>query len=68
MNFITIQLTPDKPIVDGVVSLTGFAPVGGPARQDHPESSRGFKETKSTLYGCSYHLFSKQHKNGKVVI
>ncbi|HIK14464.1 MAG TPA: magnesium chelatase subunit H [Leptolyngbyaceae cyanobacterium M33_DOE_097] len=28
----------DTPIVDVVVSLTGFALVGGPARQDHPKA------------------------------
>ncbi|MEL6441320.1 MAG: magnesium chelatase subunit H [Cyanobacteria bacterium J06621_8] len=27
-----------KPIIDAVVSLTGFALVGGPARQDHPKA------------------------------
>lgn len=27
-----------KPFVDAVVSLTGFALVGGPARQDHPKA------------------------------
>ena len=31
-------LNPDQPLVDGVVSLTGFALVGGPARQDHPRA------------------------------
>eukprot|EP00741_Cyanophora_paradoxa_P011184 tig00020554_g10804.t1 len=30
--------SPDVPIVDVVVSLTGFALVGGPARQDHPKA------------------------------
>ncbi|MFM7447438.1 MAG: magnesium chelatase subunit H [Leptolyngbyaceae cyanobacterium] len=30
--------TESKPIVDVVVSLTGFALVGGPARQDHPKA------------------------------
>lgn len=28
----------EKPLVDVVVSLTGFALVGGPARQDHPKA------------------------------
>ncbi len=28
----------DTPLVDSVVSLTGFALVGGPARQDHPKA------------------------------
>ena len=35
-EFYYDPINPDKPIVDGVVSLTGFALVGGPARQDHP--------------------------------
>ena len=33
----------NKPIVDGVVSLTGFALVGGPARQDHPKAIESLK-------------------------
>jgi len=31
-------LKPDHAVVDAVVSLTGFALVGGPARQDHPKA------------------------------
>ncbi|MGD1897960.1 MAG: magnesium chelatase subunit H [Phormidesmis sp.] len=31
-------LKPNEAIVDSVVSLTGFALVGGPARQDHPKA------------------------------
>ena len=31
------------PIVDAVVSLTGFALVGGPARQDHPKAVESLK-------------------------
>ncbi len=31
------------PLVDGVVSLTGFALVGGPARQDHPKAIESLK-------------------------
>lgn len=33
----------NKPHVDGVVSLTGFALVGGPARQDHPKAIESLK-------------------------
>jgi len=33
-----------KPIVDSVVSLTGFALVGGPARQDHPKAIETLKK------------------------
>ena len=36
--FFYDPLNPDQPIVDGVVSLTGFALIGGPARQDHPRA------------------------------
>eukprot|EP00793_Prasinoderma_coloniale_P006705 PRCOL_00001535-RA len=32
-----------KPLVDSVVSLTGFALVGGPARQDHPKAIETLK-------------------------
>lgn len=31
------------PLVDGVISLTGFALVGGPARQDHPKAIDSLK-------------------------
>ncbi|BEV36502.1 magnesium chelatase subunit H [Synechococcus sp. M16CYN] len=34
----------DQPLVDGVVSLTGFALVGGPARQDHPKAIESLKK------------------------
>ncbi|WP_320676904.1 magnesium chelatase subunit H [Prochlorococcus sp. MIT 1300] len=34
----------DIPLVDGVVSLTGFALVGGPARQDHPKAIASLKK------------------------
>jgi magnesium chelatase subunit H len=33
----------DRSIVDSVVSLTGFALVGGPARQDHPKAIETLK-------------------------
>jgi magnesium chelatase subunit H len=33
----------DLPLVDVVVSLTGFALVGGPARQDHPKAIESLK-------------------------
>nr|WP_318698400.1 MULTISPECIES: magnesium chelatase subunit H [unclassified Roseofilum] len=33
----------EKPIVDTVISLTGFALVGGPARQDHPKAVESLK-------------------------
>ncbi|MEG4941478.1 magnesium chelatase subunit H [Microcoleus sp. F4-D5] len=32
------------PIIDAVVSLTGFALVGGPARQDHPKAIESLKK------------------------
>lgn len=34
----------DKALVDAVVSLTGFALVGGPARQDHPKAVDALKK------------------------
>ncbi|MEB3362518.1 MAG: magnesium chelatase subunit H [Synechococcaceae cyanobacterium] len=37
-QFFYDPLNPNQPLVDGVVSLTGFALVGGPARQDHPRA------------------------------
>ncbi|MGB3616289.1 MAG: cobaltochelatase subunit CobN, partial [Elainellaceae cyanobacterium] len=36
--FFFDPLLKDQAIVDAVVSLTGFALVGGPARQDHPKA------------------------------
>ncbi|MBW4617262.1 MAG: magnesium chelatase subunit H [Desmonostoc vinosum HA7617-LM4] len=35
--------TTNKPLVDAVISLTGFALVGGPARQDHPKAIDSLK-------------------------
>jgi magnesium chelatase subunit H len=35
--------SPGKPLVDTVISLTGFALVGGPARQDHPKAIDALK-------------------------
>ncbi|PSN17729.1 magnesium chelatase subunit H [filamentous cyanobacterium CCP5] len=37
-------INPDRAIVDAVVSLTGFALVGGPARQDHPKAIETLKK------------------------
>ncbi|MBE9079375.1 magnesium chelatase subunit H [Romeria aff. gracilis LEGE 07310] len=37
-------LDPNQTIVDAVVSLTGFALVGGPARQDHPKAIEALKK------------------------
>lgn len=34
----------ETPLVDAVVSLTGFALVGGPARQDHPKAVESLKK------------------------
>ncbi len=42
-EFYYDSLNKDQPIVDGVVSLTGFALVGGPARQDHPKAIEALK-------------------------
>ncbi|WP_338463021.1 magnesium chelatase subunit H [Synechococcus elongatus IITB7] len=37
-------LDPETPIIDATVSLTGFALVGGPARQDHPKAIETLKK------------------------
>ncbi len=42
-SFFYDPLNQDIPLVDGVVSLTGFALVGGPARQDHPKAVESLK-------------------------
>ncbi|WP_320667671.1 magnesium chelatase subunit H [Prochlorococcus sp. MIT 1307] len=42
--FFYDPLVKDNPHVDGVVSLTGFALVGGPARQDHPKAIESLKK------------------------
>ncbi|MBD2500491.1 magnesium chelatase subunit H [Anabaena azotica] len=36
--------TTKNPLVDAVISLTGFALVGGPARQDHPKAIEALKK------------------------
>ena len=41
--FFYDPLSKDTAIVDAVVSLTGFALVGGPARQDHPKAIDSLK-------------------------
>ena len=43
-EFFYVSLNKDNPIVDGIVSLTGFALVGGPARQDHPKAIEALKK------------------------
>ncbi|ABX08867.1 magnesium chelatase subunit H [Prochlorococcus marinus] len=43
-TFFFDPLNKNKPLVDGVVSLTGFALVGGPARQDHPKAIEALKK------------------------
>ena len=43
-EFFYDSIKKDIPIVDGVVSLTGFALVGGPARQDHPKAIDSLKK------------------------
>ena len=42
-QFFHDPLNPEQPLVDGIVSLTGFALVGGPARQDHPRAIEALK-------------------------
>ncbi|MCZ2203026.1 magnesium chelatase subunit H [Cylindrospermopsis raciborskii] len=43
VNAYFYEPTSERPLVDGVVSLTGFALVGGPARQDHPKAIEALK-------------------------
>ncbi|NES99227.1 MAG: magnesium chelatase subunit H [Sphaerospermopsis sp. SIO1G1] len=43
VNEYFYEPTTQKALVDGVVSLTGFALVGGPARQDHPKAIEALK-------------------------
>ena len=42
--FFYDPLNPEQPLVDGIVSLTGFALVGGPARQVHPKAIESLKK------------------------
>ncbi len=42
--FFYDPINDENPHVDGVVSLTGFALVGGPARQDHPKAIESLKK------------------------
>ena len=42
--FFYDPLNTEQPLVDGIVSLTGFALVGGPARQDHPKAVESLKK------------------------
>ena len=42
--FFYDPLNSELPLVDGIVSLTGFALVGGPARQDHPKAVESLKK------------------------
>tara|TARA_Y100001968_G_scaffold3388_1_gene2987 strand:+ start:109429 stop:113436 length:4008 start_codon:yes stop_codon:yes gene_type:complete len=44
VNEFFYEKVSNEPIVDGVVSLTGFALVGGPARQDHPKAIESLKK------------------------
>ena len=43
-QFFYDSLNPNEALVDSVVSLTGFALVGGPARQDHPKAIDALKK------------------------
>ncbi len=42
--FFYDPLNADQSLVDSIVSLTGFALVGGPARQDHPKAVEALKK------------------------
>jgi magnesium chelatase subunit H len=54
-------------LVDSVVSLTGFALVGGPARQDHPKAVEALKNSIAPIW-CRCHWCSKPPKNGNRAI
>ncbi|HAC66344.1 MAG TPA: magnesium chelatase subunit H, partial [Cyanothece sp. UBA12306] len=51
----TVKGMEPVPIVDTVVSLTGFALVGGPARQDHPKAIESLKRLNRP-YMCALPL------------
>ncbi|MEA5510616.1 magnesium chelatase subunit H [Crocosphaera sp. UHCC 0190] len=51
----TVKGVEPVPIVDTVVSLTGFALVGGPARQDHPKAIESLKRLNRP-YMCALPL------------
>jgi magnesium chelatase subunit H len=51
----TVKGIEPVPIVDTVVSLTGFALVGGPARQDHPKAIESLKRLNRP-YMCALPL------------
>jgi magnesium chelatase subunit H len=51
----TVKGVEPLPIVDAVVSLTGFALVGGPARQDHPKAIDSLKRLNRP-YMCALPL------------
>jgi magnesium chelatase subunit H len=51
----TVKGIAPMPIVDAVVSLTGFALVGGPARQDHPKAIDSLKRLNRP-YMCALPL------------
>ncbi|MBT66727.1 MAG: magnesium chelatase subunit H [Synechococcus sp. NP17] len=42
--FFYDPLNLEQPLVDSIVSLTGFALVGGPARQDHPKAVESLRK------------------------
>ncbi len=51
----TVKGVEPVPVVDAVVSLTGFALVGGPARQDHPKAIESLKRLNRP-YMCALPL------------
>ena len=52
-KFFYEPLGSGKSFVDAVVSLTGFALVGGPARQDAPKAVDALKKLGRALYGLA---------------
>ncbi|XWS43136.1 hypothetical protein CRYUN_Cryun16bG0076500 [Craigia yunnanensis] len=53
-----------KPMVNSVVSLTGFALVGGPARQDHPRAVKALMKLDVPYIVALPFGFFKQRRSG----
>lgn len=62
--FFYDPLNADQSLVDSIVSLTGFALVGGPARQDHPKAVEALKNSTGPIW-LRFHWSFKRRRNGK---
>ena len=52
ISYFFDPLNPNQALVDAAVSLTGFALVGGPARQDHPKAIETLKKLNRPYMGA----------------